>query len=211
MTRVLEIKASQLSAESLGLRVKAQSESGFLSKLLAKQVEGLKIISETKQSKFPQEALKTVAFYKRLDSELRGEIVLVKNNLESLSKAIRATEIKKERIDERQKEIKVLKKSKDEDEKLEEIQALSPIVSRKPSEGGLKLEPKAQVEERIQPPINITLTVTRGDGVQAQVSIKPTEVSVKTRFSSDKDEQELKDRLNRAAKGGVVRLNEYLC
>jgi hypothetical protein len=211
MTRVLEIKASQLSAESLGLRVKAQSESGFLSKLIAKQMEGLKIISETKQSKLPQEAFKTVAFYKRLDSELRREIVLVKNNLQNLSKAIRATDIKKERIDERQKEIKVLKKSKDEDEKLEEIQALSPIVLRKHSEGGLKLEPKAQVEERIHPPLNITLTVTRGDGVQAQVSIKPTEISVHTSFSSDKDEQELKDRLKRAAKGGVVRLNEYLC
>lgn len=211
MTRILQIKTTQLNAESLVLKTKALSESNFLAKMLRKQSETIAQISEARRSPHVQEAIKTITFIKKLQSELKSEIKIVKKNLENLSKAIKATEIKKERIQEKEKEIKIQRKTRDEDEKIEEIQGVSPLISRRQVDLTVKPEPKIHVEDRVQMPTQITLNVTRADGVPAQISIKPSEISVKTELSSESDEQELRNRLKRAAKGEAVKLNEHLC
>ena len=211
MTRILQIKSSQLSAEGLVLKSKAINESSFLAKLISKQAESTSRITEANKSPYIQEAIKTITFFKKLQAELKGEIKIVQKNLEGLSKAIKITEIKKERIEEKEKEIKILKKTREDDEKIEEIQGIAPLVAKKAVEPSVKQDQKPHIEDKPLMPTNITLTVTRADGVQAHVSIKPTEVSVKTELSSESEEQDLRNRLKRAAKGEAVKLNERIC
>ncbi|GEM_PF-3803687 len=211
MTRILQIKSSQLSAEGLVLKSKAINESSFLAKLISKQTESIARISDAKKSPYIEEAIKTITFFKKLQAELKSEIKLTQKNLEGLSKAIKVTEIKKERIEEKEKEIKILKKSREDDEKIEEVQGIAPLVTKKAVELSVKQDQKPQIEDKPIIPTQITLTVTRADGIQAQVSINRTEVSVKTELSSESEEQQLRNRLKRAAKGEAIKLNERIC